>query len=114
MSASERRSHPRAELFAQVQVSQDAEVHIMSTANLSLGGAFLLGDPEECPDLQVGVIVDLLIFAGEELDASDARVRGKILRIVREGAPAPGFGLRFLSPEAGEAAALERLIQAAG
>jgi hypothetical protein len=110
----ELRLHPRVELFAQVQVSKQSEVYIMSTANISRGGVFISGDPGEYPELVEGATVDLVIFAGEDLSIEDARLRGRVVRVVPPGrGPLPGFGVEFLPLQAAEARGLDRLLQAA-
>jgi hypothetical protein len=106
----ERRRHPRYELLAQVQVAHDQEVYILSTQNLSRGGVFLIANPRECPDLSVGVEVDLVIFVAEESEneVQEVRLRATIVRVNRT--PAEGFGLQFdeIDPEGAER--LEGLI----
>lgn len=110
----ELRLHPRVDLFAQVQVSKQSEVYIMSTANISRGGLFVSGDPREYPELVEGATVELVVFAGEDLGVEDARLRGRVVRVVPAGqGPLPGFGVQFLPLEAAEARGLDRLLQAA-
>jgi hypothetical protein len=111
----DKRRHARIELFAQVQVSQQSECYIMSTANLSRGGLFISGDPREYPDLIRGATVDLCIFAEQELGAPDAHLRARVVRVVEKGNGfSPGFGLEFLNAPMDQTRALLDLLLAAG
>ena len=106
----ENRKNPRVEILAQVQVASDSEVYIMSTANISLGGVFIQGDPQEYPEIKKEMTLDLVIFATDDNEAADVHVEAKVVRVAEEGAP--GFGLHFAPVDEEQSRALERLIQA--
>ena len=96
-TTSPRRS-PRIEVFAQAEIIQGQDVRIMEVRNLSSGGIYLVGTPEEYPDLTPGVELDLVIFGTEEGlgDDPDFNIscQARIIR-VDEGNPGkrpPGFG----------------------
>lgn len=70
----------------------------MEVRNVSSGGIYLVGTPEEYPDLTPGVDLDLLIFGSEEGMGDDPdfniSCQARIIR-VDEGNPGkrpPGFG----------------------
>jgi c-di-GMP-binding flagellar brake protein YcgR len=110
----EHREHPRVDLFAQVQVTGEAEVHIMSARNISRGGIFLQGEPTEFPGLQPGVEVAIVIFVGEELGLAEVRLRARVVRVDERGKAAiPGFGLQFIVIERTQGKMLDQLIAAA-
>jgi len=109
-----RRAHPRVELLVQVQVRRELEVHIMSTLNISLGGAFVQGDPADYPELQVGTGLELVIFDVEHPGDEDVNLQARVVR--REpGSPTltPGIGLQFVSVDLDTLARLRRLITVA-
>jgi hypothetical protein len=92
-----RRRSPRIEVFAQAEV-KGQEVRIMEVRNVSSGGVYLVGTPEEYPDLGPGVELDLVIFGSEEGMGDDPdfniSCQARIIR-VDEGNPGkrpPGFG----------------------
>lgn len=107
----ERRAHARVELLAQVQVSRQAEVHIMPTVNASCGGMFLQGNPFETPELRVGVDLDLTLFDPGDLGA-EVRATAKVARIESSTDPAKpsGFGLEFTRIDEANLARLRRLL----
>src|SRR5262245_21186635 len=93
---SNRRS-PRIEVYAQAEVRGD-EIHIMAVRNVSAGGVYLEGTPQEYPELKPGVEFDMVIFGSEEGMGDDPdfniNCRARIIRI-DEGFPGkrpPGFG----------------------
>lgn len=110
----EKRAHPRIDLLAQVQVTQDSEVYIMSTANISRGGIFIQGNPAEFPELRQGSRVELVIFASEDIGVEDARLDARVVRVEDSGLEGrlPGFGLEFTSKHPDQLSALESLIDA--
>jgi hypothetical protein len=92
-----RRRSPRIEVFAQAEV-KGQEVRIMEVRNVSSGGIYLVGTPQEYPDLMPGVDLDLVIFGSEEGMGDDPdfniSCQARIIR-VDEGNPGkrpPGFG----------------------
>lgn len=94
--SSDRRQHPRLELFAQVQVSREADVHVMSTLNVSLGGFFALAVPVDAPELKVGIEVEAVLFAADG-NGGDVEAKARIVRVEdgKIGGRDAGFGLRF-------------------
>lgn len=106
----ERRNHPRYELFAQIQLSQDAEIYVMSTENISEGGVFVQGDPEDFPSLDVGSEVELLLFPAENL-MLELSCRAHVVRVqeASEAAP-PGYGLMFDDVDEGSRERLAQLL----
>ena len=96
-NAENRRAHPRVELLAQVQVKRDLEVHIMEALNISIGGIFIQGQPEEYPDLAVGTTVELMIFDPDSPDGTDVTLKAHVVRreVGENEGMSPGFGLRF-------------------
>jgi hypothetical protein len=96
-------------------VARESEVYIMSTINISRGGVFIQGDPADCPDVKAGVKVELVIFPSEDLGLPDVHLQATVVRVVRVSASGTpqGFGLQFQSLQPQEAAALEKLLQAA-
>lgn len=110
-SPSDRRVHPRHELLAQVQVTRDSEVYILSTLNVSRGGLFVQCRPAEAPDLQLGRDVEVLIFAPDDTIA-DVTAQARVARIDDGRAPGhlAGVGLRFTQLDAENTRRLDRLI----
>lgn len=104
----ERRQHPRVEVLAQVQVTRDAEVHVMSTSDISRGGIFIQGDPADAPDLLPGVDCDLVLFDADA-DREEVMVRATVVHIV-DRPDAKGFGLRFKTFMPGHAARLKTVL----
>ena len=105
----ERRAHPRVQLFAQVQVSRaSAVVHVMQARDISKGGLFVEGHPDDYPDLADGMRVELLIFAGDHV-GEDVQCNGKIIRTEPGEPPSrpAGFGIVFtnVGDKAGKALA---------
>jgi hypothetical protein len=97
-TASNRRSSPRIEVFAQAEVKA-RDVQIMEVRNVSSGGVYLVGTPQEYPDLTPGKDLDLVIFGSEEGIGDDPEFNiichARVIRI-DEGNPAkrpPGFGV---------------------
>lgn len=108
----EQRDHPRVELLAQVQVARDSEIYVMSTSNIGPGGVFIQGDPADCPDLEPGAAVEVVIFATDL--GLEVRLDARIVRVVPAGGRfPPGFGLQFTSLEQAQAQILERMAEAA-
>jgi hypothetical protein len=92
-----KRKCPRIEVYAQAEV-KGCEIHIMDVRNLSAGGVYLVGTPEEYPDLRPGVGLELVIFGSEDGmgDDPDFNVvcHANIIRIDEgsAGKRPPGFG----------------------
>jgi hypothetical protein len=96
-SANNRRS-PRIEVYAQAEIRGGGDIRIMSVRNVSAGGVYLEGTPDEYPELKPGIELDLVIFGSEEGHGDDPEFnvmcRARIIRI-DEGFPdkrPPGFG----------------------
>lgn len=113
-SNQERRAHPRVEYMAQVQVSRDAEVHIMSTRNISRGGLFLIGSPSEYPEFTLRSVVDLVLFSANE-DVDDFKCKARVVRTVTEhtAGRVPGFGLMFQDLNETQKKQVEQILQVA-
>jgi Tfp pilus assembly protein PilZ len=101
----------RVELFAQVQVSRDATVYIMATSNISVGGMFIQGNPEEYPDLVVGTEVELMIFMPD--DAHELGCNAKVVHVQQRPQPSAqsGFGLAFVNLSSTQLSSLEALLE---
>ena len=96
-SESASRRSPRIEVYAQAQV-RGSEVYIIAVRNVSAGGVYLEGVPQQYPELRPGVDVALVIFGSEEGMGDDPdfniHCKAKVIR-VDEGFPGkrpPGFG----------------------
>lgn len=96
-STGNRRSFPRIEVFAQAEVKAH-DVQIMEVRNVSSGGIYLVGTPEQYPDLVPGRDLGLVIFGSEDGIGDDPEFniicQARIIRI-DEGYPGkrpPGFG----------------------
>jgi hypothetical protein len=96
-SDSNRRRAPRIEVFAQAEI-KGQEVRIMEVRNVSSGGIYLVGTPQEYPDLKPGLDLELLIFGSEEGMGDDPDFNiichARIIRVdegFAEKRP-PGFG----------------------
>jgi hypothetical protein len=92
-----RRRSPRIEVFAQAEL-KGQDVRIMEVRNVSSGGIYLVGTPQDYPDLVPGVDLGLVIFGSEEGRGDDPDFniicQARIIRI-DEGNPGkrpPGFG----------------------
>ncbi len=96
-SAANRRRTPRIEVFAQAEVRAH-DVQIMEVRNVSSGGIYLVGTPQEYPELIPGKDLGIVIFGSEEGIGDDPDFNITCLaRIIRvdEGNPGkrpPGFG----------------------
>lgn len=90
----ERRSSPRFEILAQAEVSGQ-EIRIMEVGNLSTEGIFLVGSPNEYPELVPGAFLDLAVSTSEEAgEPINVACHARIVRVDR-GAPGDhpaGFG----------------------
>jgi hypothetical protein len=83
------RKSPRLELFAQAE-ARGLEVSIMPVRNLSAGGVYLEGTPQEYPEFVPGAELDLMIFGLEDGIGDDPEFniecRARVIRID------PGWG----------------------
>ncbi|MEK6608835.1 MAG: PilZ domain-containing protein, partial [Myxococcota bacterium] len=85
----DRRKNPRVELMAQVQVTRDADVHILRARDVSRGGMFLSGSPDVYAEFVSGADLDVVLFgAGAEHgdDLGDVTARARIVRVVPSSA----------------------------
>lgn len=99
----ERRTHPREDVLAQVELSWGDAVVITMVNNLSLGGAFLLHDGD---DVAVGeeIIVQL---SSENVEVAQ---RAKVVRVTTS--EPRGFAVSWIEPRARTYAIIERLMRA--
>ena len=93
----ERRRSPRIEILAQAEI-MGQEIRIMQVLNISMGGIFLVGNPDEYPDLMPGIDLDLAISTteggmGDDPDANIA-CHARIVRVDHgeQNKRPPGFG----------------------
>lgn len=90
MTDANNRKSPRIEMFAQAEVRGGGDVNIMAVRNVSAGGIYLEGTPQDYPEIAPGVEIDLVIFGSEEGQGDDPdfniRARARIIRVD------PGFG----------------------
>jgi hypothetical protein len=96
------RKNPRIEVYAQAEVRTTAgvpDVAIMAVRNVSAGGVYLEGTPDDYPDLKPGTEIELVIFGSEEGRGDDPEFnvicRAKVIRIDPgfTGKRPPGFGV---------------------
>lgn len=93
-SGSDKRRHPRVELFATVEMRASEEMLILSVVNISLGGVFLTADGEDLAPIKIGSQCDLVVFDGND---DDRRVT-VAARVVRKDAN--GIGLTWIGEDA--------------
>jgi hypothetical protein len=94
---SNRRTSARIEVFAQAEVKAQ-DVQIMEVRNVSAGGIYLVGTPQEYPEFVPGKDLGLVVFGLEEGMGDDPEFNitchARIIRIDL-GNPSkrpPGFG----------------------
>jgi hypothetical protein len=115
MSA-DRRQHERISILAQVQVTHDGEVEILTATNLSVGGTFLEAAPDEHPEYQAGTPVDLMLCVSEENPAhlaedGSVRTKGRIVRRDQGSDDRPaGIGIEFEQLDADNLSRLRLLL----
>jgi hypothetical protein len=91
------RRGPRVEVYAQAQV-RGSDVYIIAVRNVSAGGVYLEGTPQEYPELHPGVDFNLVIFGSEEGMGDDPdfniTCKARVIRIDGgfPGKRPPGFG----------------------
>ena len=92
-----RRKNVRIEVFVQAEVKA-RDVQIMEVRNVSSGGIYLVGTPDQYPDIVPGKELGLVIFGSEEGMGDDPEFnvvcRARIIRIDQgfPGKRPPGFG----------------------
>jgi hypothetical protein len=74
------RRHPRYELFASVELRQDAETVILPARNLSLGGVNVDADGHDLSRFPDGMIIDVLIFDAQDEATQPVRSPARVLR----------------------------------
>jgi hypothetical protein len=115
----ERRRNPRIEILAQAEVIGQ-EIRIMEVRDISLGGIFLVGTPDEYPDLTPGVDLDLAISASEADAAEDpdanVACHARIIRVDKgdAGNRPPGFGATIAPVDDENRERLTKLLSRAG
>jgi hypothetical protein len=102
----ERRQHERIELVASVELGGVGDVLLLTTANLSEGGAFLDGEPAKHPRLVMGAEVTLTISIATEQPAGAAdrppppplslKTRARVVRVAHASGGAPGVAVAFV------------------
>ena len=96
-SAANRRRSQRIEVFAQAEVKAH-DVQIMEVRNVSSGGIYLVGTPQQYPDLIPGKDLGIVIFGSEEGIGDDPDFNiichARIIRVDvgNPGKRPPGFG----------------------
>lgn len=78
------RRSPRIEVYAQAQV-RGRDIKIMAVRNVSAGGVYLEGTPEEHPELAPGTEIELVLFGAEDGAGDDPEFniicRAKVIRL---------------------------------
>jgi hypothetical protein len=92
------RKSPRIEVYAQAEV-RGQDINIMAVRNVSAGGLYLEGTPDEYPDLKPGTEIELVIFGSEDGAGDDPEFnivcKARVIRIDPgfAGKRPPGFGV---------------------
>jgi hypothetical protein len=96
-ASANRRKDPRIDVFVQAEVKVK-DVRIMEVRNVSAGGIYLVGTPQDYPELMPGTTLGLVIFGAEDGAGDDPDFNivcnARITRL-DEGNPGkrpPGFG----------------------
>jgi hypothetical protein len=96
------RKNPRIEVYAQAEVRASGgvpDVAIMAVRNVSAGGVYLEGTPDDYPELRPGTETELVIFGSEEGRGDDPEFnivcKAKVIRVDPgfAGKRPPGFGV---------------------
>jgi hypothetical protein len=96
LDPSNRRS-PRIEVYAQAQV-RGSDVYIIAVRNVSAGGVYLEGTPDNYPELKPGTEFNLVIFGSEDGMGDDPdfniNCKARVIRVDEgyAGKRPPGFG----------------------
>lgn len=98
----ERRAHPRIDVLVQVGLERGDAMMIVSVANLSRGGAFLVHGGD---DVALGERVHVHLAAG----GLDVVQEAKVVRLSR-GTPR-GFAVRWLDAQERTLAVIEQLVR---
>ena len=97
-SAVNNRKSPRIEVYAQAEV-RGKDINIMAVRNVSAGGVYLEGTPDEYPDLKPGTEIELVIFGSEDGAGDDPEFniicKARVIRVDPgfAGKRPPGFGV---------------------
>jgi len=115
-AAAERRGAQRFEVVAQATVVAGEETHVLAVRNVSFGGVFLDGKPDEYPDLKRGAKLDIVLSGSEpgarDEDILNIRCTGQIVRIDPGSGPQrpPGFGVTLIPVDDDEQDRLNKLL----
>ena len=111
----DRRSFPRVELIAQVQLSHGGEVEMFRCGNASLNGLFLEADPAVHPHLERGTKLDLAILPDDDLVGEPIAVKATVMRVVQPGhGVAGGFGVSITDVDGACEDRFSQLLKRAG
>jgi hypothetical protein len=97
-----KRKSPRIEVYAQAEVRATGgvpDIAIMAVRNVSAGGVYLEGTPDDYPELRPGSEIEIVIFGSEEGRGDDPEFniicKAKVIRIDPgfAGKRPPGFGV---------------------
>ncbi len=92
------RQSPRIDVYAQAELRGGQDVHIMAVRNVSAGGVYLEGTPDEYPGIKPGIEIEIVIFGSEagQGDDPDFNIvcKARVIRIDPgfAGKRPPGFG----------------------
>jgi len=93
----QRRANARIDVYAQAEL-KGKDVQIMAVRNVSAGGIYLEGTPDEYPELKPGTEIEMVIFGTDEGEGDDPdfniKCRAKVIRVDAgfPGKRPPGFG----------------------
>jgi hypothetical protein len=109
----ERRTDPRFEIFAQIQVKRGTVNYVMEVRNISRSGMFVsTGSLDRLPQFRVGQTMEADLFIPDELD--NVRITGEIVRRVDSGPSGrQGFGVHFSDPPPAVREILDDLVSRA-
>lgn len=112
---SERREEPRFEVFGQAKVSSGGAAYVMPVRNISWGGLFLEGDPDDFPALSKGTKVEISLSGSldgtKDPELADIRCLGEVVRVDRgDGKRQAGFGVTLRPADDDEMDRLGQLL----
>jgi hypothetical protein len=106
----ERRQHERVAILAQVQLSRESEVLVVSATNVSQGGAFLDAPLSQHPELAPGVSFDLVLCTTEDSHMAGHGVVHARAQVVRLDEAMRGVGVEFVAIDDDNRSRLKLLI----
>jgi hypothetical protein len=110
----DRRSYPRVDLIAQVELVHSGEVEMFRCTNASMNGLFLAADPHEHPHLEGGAKLDLALMPEDDLVGEPIRLKATVMRIVEGGhGVVGGFGVAISAVAPSSQDRFVRLLQRA-